>query len=173
MMSVSYRNTRRDILAFTAHHYVRGPWNWVFLVGFVLATLPATISRLSPKNGVFVNTLVTFVAEALLLLFLIGVPVLILLMSLSRRGGIGTLDEHLLIVDRDVLTEQTVVNTSIVKWAGVRKMLRTRNYLFVYVGPGMAHPIPRRAAASADEWERLCTVILDAYHGARLAGAPT
>ena len=64
----------------------------------------------------------------------------------------GLLGRHRISLDEDGLTESTAVGESRVSWAGIDRMERTAEAVFVYTTATAAHVIPRRAFKSpADE----------------------
>jgi len=56
------------------------------------------------------------------------------------RGLIG---EHELAVDEQGVSERTEIGEQMTRWAGVDRIETTPEHAFIFVGPAMAHVVPR------------------------------
>jgi hypothetical protein len=57
----------------------------------------------------------------------------------------GVLGEHTITLTPEGLHEQTAVNESKTAWRGIHRIDATKDHLFIFLQPAMAHVIPRRA----------------------------
>jgi hypothetical protein len=109
----------------------------------------------------------TVVVELIFVVAFVAIIMLVVLVSsLFADPGSG-LSEHTITLTPESLTEVTSLNTNVVKWGGVRRVVRLRNYLAMYVGRSVAHVVPRRAFATAQEWERFCDLALDSFRASQ------
>ncbi|MDZ4179067.1 MAG: YcxB family protein [Coriobacteriia bacterium] len=168
MSTVTYTNTRVDLLAFTAFHYLRSPWTWIGMAALIVFTLPPIIASVPWRLGLVFGGLMVFIFEAAVVTFVIAVMIATVLASVVLRDGAGVFTEHVLSFDQQGITERTDINASVFTWQGIQKVVRASDYyIFIYVTPGMAHLIPRRAVASDDDWDRLFDQVWTFYQGAR------
>jgi hypothetical protein len=151
-MTIRYKNTFRDVMAFCFYHYPRTP----FVIGFYgigfglvsVATFRSLPADLSP-----VAKIITFLIIELILFVLIagGFAITVVLSMVSRRNK-TVLTEHTLTVADGSFVEETAYNKTDYKWAGVQKLARTRSYVFIYISQHAAHVLPRRAFQNDAEW---------------------
>jgi len=167
-VAIRYTNTRRDLLTFAAHHHLRSPLHWFTLGVIALLVLPVSID-IGSRSELGVAFTVVFSALAVLVFEVFAVLILAVVTSIAVlfQGGTGTLTEHVVDFDGDGITESTDVNSGTTKWSGVRRVRRTRGHIFVYVGPGMAHVIPRRSVDSDQAWTELGASLTSAWRAAR------
>jgi hypothetical protein len=62
----------------------------------------------------------------------------------------GSLGEHTVIVTEESLLETTEVNEARWQWSGVERVEQNENYIFIFVGPNVAHIIPKRAFSTPE-----------------------
>ncbi len=159
-MKIIYKNDYWDILAFMCHHSYRRVSLWLITMMFLVVTSIST-SMAIPPDAVLPVKIVTFVVmEGVLvggyLVLILGISALSMISKMNKT----ILTEHAITIDEGGLTEETVYNRSEYKWAGIQKVVRSGRYLYVYVAQHAAHVIPRRAFASAREWEEFVAALL-------------
>jgi hypothetical protein len=160
MVSVTYTHTRRDSLAFTAHWALHSAVIWSLLGLLVVVTLPETMRSLRPGWPLAGRIAAAVALEAIpvfLVVVLTGI-VTALIYALYANPGVYT--SHTITADGSGLTESTSVNDTTFTWGGVRKIARSSGHIYIYVGPWMAHVIPRRAVSSQEEWDGLYSDLL-------------
>jgi hypothetical protein len=151
-MTVRYKNTFRDVMAFCFYHYPRSPFiigSYLLCVGiFSLAVLKA----LSEETNTTTKVIGFVVMECIVLvLFAATFAVSIVLSMISRRNK-TFLTEHTIPLSEDGFTSETSYAKSEQKWTLVQKLARSRTYIFIYVAQYMAHAVPRRAFRDDAEW---------------------
>ena len=67
----------------------------------------------------------------------------------------GHLGRHHISIDEQGLVETTAVGESRVSWAGIDRIERSADAVFIYTTPSAAHMIPRRAFAAPEDQETL------------------
>jgi YcxB-like protein len=87
-------------------------------------------------------------------LFVVGLlcAVIIPLSFISSKNR-TFLTEHTFTLTEDGFIEETVFNRTENRWAAALKVVRTRNYIFLFVSQNAAHAIPRWAFVSDEEWD--------------------
>jgi len=68
------------------------------------------------------------------------------------RRARNMLTNHSLEITQSGVVEQTPMSRTETKWGGVQKFVVTRQHVFLYIGPSIAHVIPRRALQGDPEW---------------------
>ena len=165
-MTVTYTNTRRDLLAFNFYFLTHGRWMLRFGTVFLVVTSLINVTTLDGARSASENAATFAVLEAMALLIAAVVLVLIVLVSVAFMSGTGLFCERTITVTEESLTESTAVNTQLIRWPGVAKVVRAGHQILVFVGPAAAHVIPRRAVRSQEEWDLLYKSIVDAYRAA-------
>ncbi len=146
-VTISYNNTRRDLLAFQLHHFRRSPIMWlpVALLGlmfFLMASEQALLTRI-------VATVIFLILQLpVLLAFYAAILTLNLLLRKDRNSP----PETVTLSDAG-LQIKTATSFQEHQWAGIKKVSHTRRHLFIYLTPSIACIVPRRVFASAGEWE--------------------
>jgi len=146
-MSITYANTRRDLLAFQLHHLRRSPIMWlpVALLGlmfFLMASEQALPTRI-------VATVIFLILQLpVLLAFYAAILTLNLLLRKDRNSPPETVT-----LSKAAMQIKTATSFQEHQWAGIKKMCRTRPHLFIYLTPSIACIVPRRVFASAAEWK--------------------
>jgi hypothetical protein len=146
-MTTTYSNTRRDLLAFQIHHFRHSPIMWFpFALLGLMFFLMASEQALAPR---IVSTVIFLI---LVLPILLAVYVTILTLNLLLRKGGNSPPERVTLSDAG-LQIKTATSIQDHQWSGIMKVCRTRRHLFFYLTPSIACIVPRRALASAEEWE--------------------
>jgi hypothetical protein len=70
-----------------------------------------------------------------------------------ERPNKGQLGKHKLILNEEGVFESTMVGESRTLWAGVDRIEKNQDYLFIYTSPAGAHIIPKHAFSNTQEAE--------------------
>ena len=146
-MTITYANTRRDLLAFQLQHLRRSPIGWlpVALVGlmfFMMASEQPLATR------IFATVIFLILQLPVLLAFYVAVLTLNLVL---RKAGHSP-PETVTLSDAG-LQIKTATSLQEHQWAGINRVCRTRRHLFIFLTPSIACVVPRRAFANDREWE--------------------
>ena len=158
MISVTINLTRLDYFIGQCRMNPRHPVNvgaWLLFGGWMAF---GTLNGHAYKIGVVLLAII--VAYLLCALILFGVVVLVVIaMTLLARRERGVLGEHSYRFTEAGLVESTSVNENLIKWGGIRALMRTRRYVYVRVTFAQYYTIPRRyfadAAADDEFWKSL------------------
>ena len=156
-MTLSYRNTFRDRLAFAAYHVPRNPLVLLMAVGFFLlvtfTSLVPAVRDLPADKPAFVRVLAFIFVELLLVLLIIAFwGVIILLTMISRRNKPFFCDKTITLGE-EVFVGESQYGRSETRWTMVQKLARTRRYIFIYLSQENAIVLPRRAFESSTQWD--------------------
>ncbi len=160
MITLKYKNTLKDTLAFTRYHHTHSwPLRIIFAV-FVLVTLKSVVTSIPSGYPLGVRIITGFLMEILLLSVFTGVMILISILNMISRRNQTFHTDHTITLEESGLTEATPYNTSVYKWKAIQNVVQTRQHLFLFIAQHMAHVIPRRAVTSEEEWSNLHDTIL-------------
>ena len=154
-ITVTYRLTFGDRLAFAAYHLPRNPFLVAIVVGFPLlitfqSVLPAM--RANANQPLLARIFAFVVLELLLLLlFITIVAAIILVTMISRRNKTIYCERNLTVSDEAFATESQY-GKSETRWPMVQKLARTWNHIFMYLNQESAIIVPRRAFESFAQW---------------------
>jgi hypothetical protein len=154
-VSVSFNNTLGDTFAFQRYIAVHSPVCWLLTAIVVVLTIPGSF-LLQPNELSFqqkvVATLIV-VPPALLLLFLLGFVAFVLLICLqwfmTKTRGI----RETLTLSEESFKVETALSKSECKWGALRKLRWTRRFAYLFLRPGMALVVPRRAFVAQDDFD--------------------
>jgi YcxB-like protein len=157
-MSITYRNGFRDWLAFQAYCAPRNPIIILTSIGFFLfvtsqIVLPAmheTSASLPLAGCVIAFIFVELLLIAFILAFLAAITILPMI---SRKRNKLLYCDRKVSVDNDAFYTESEYNRSEVRWSVVRKMVRTRSYIFMFMGQHNAVVVPRRAFEEPAQWD--------------------
>jgi YcxB-like protein len=152
-MTIRYKNTFRDIMAFCFYHYPRSPMVIVtYAIGFAFLSL--MIAQTLPQTRSFLVKLITFlIMELIAFIFIAGIfSVSVVLSMISRRNKTLFADRTVTLTE-DFIAQESVFTTSESKWSVVQKLARIRRYIFIYVSQHASYVIPRRAFRDDAEWD--------------------
>jgi len=159
MPAVTVTVSRLDYAIAFFRMSMRHPVN-LFLFGMLGLVL--AFGHIGPEPDTTVASLGVALFAGLItatLLLLFSVSITTLAMVIIARGDRGVLGEHVFRFVDAGLVESTTVNETLMKWGGVRSVMRTRGYIYVRVTRAGAHVIPRRcfadAAADDEFWNAL------------------
>jgi hypothetical protein len=156
-MTVSYRNTFCDRLAFASYHMPRNPLILLAAVGCFLfmtfgAVVPA-VRELPADKPAFIKVLAFIFIELLLALFIVVLLGVITLLALISRRNKPQFCQKTITLGGEAFVGESQYGRSETRWTMVQKLARTRRYIFIYLGQENAIVIPRRAFASVTEWD--------------------
>jgi hypothetical protein len=158
-MTVTYRNTFRDITAFCFYHYLRSPFV-LGAYGICVGLLTLIAIQAIPKEASTGQKIFAFmVVESILFALLAGIFGLSIVLSMISRRNKTFLTEHTIALHEDGFITETPYSRSEQKWTIVQKLGRNARYIFLYVSQHGAHVIPRRAfhdTAEADQFYDYC-----------------
>lgn len=151
MPTARFTTTRGDLFRFYVHHYLHS-WGFVTFQGVLLAFLSHSFYRALPPEASATAQIIVFA-----IFFVLGVIFLLILFLggiagqlLSKKNRTVT-TEHVITLREDGFREETAFNTTEQTWAGVQRLRRSKNYIFIYIAANLAHVIPRRAFGTNDE----------------------
>lgn len=151
-MSASYRGSARDMVYFTWYHLMRSPG--LVAIDLLTASFVTWIGCSSLEGfrpAVHIVTCVLFFIIAFSGLFLLGFVAGALRAVFVRDRTF--LVENTIELHDDRFVGRNCHATTEFKWTVVSELRRTRWYIVASIAPGKAILIPRRAFASADEWD--------------------
>ena len=141
-MTMTYNNSRGDLLAFQLQHLRRSPSNWLaFALVGLMFFLMASEQPLAMRIGA------TVIFLLLALPFLLAFYVALLTLNLLLRKDRISLAETVTLDDAG-LQIQTATSFQEHQWAGIKKVCRTRRHLFIYLTPSIACVVLRRVRPS-------------------------
>ena len=151
VMIHKYALKRWDLLRTQAHGLSRNRVLIAFLI--ILSTFTAFLDLREPemvaRSLAFKVVFVVLFVAVLVTIISVFTLLVVWLMILFRRNR-GVLGEHTLEVTPSGLVECTEFNETIHRWQGVHKVVRTRQYLYLWVTDSMMHTVPIRSFASED-----------------------
>ena len=151
-MTVRYKITFRDLLAFCFYHYLRSPI-LVATYGIGLVFISFVVFQMLPKDGsAIANTITFLVIDFIALALLAGIAATSIVLSMISRRNKTFLTDCTMTLGENGFISETPYARSEQKWAIVQKLARNNNYIFLYVAQYMAHVIPRRAFRDDAEW---------------------
>jgi hypothetical protein len=165
-LQIAFKISLMDLIRFNVYHASRRGLNWLIVSGAVLL-LARTIPHDLPLH---VMVFIVFLLAAFMIAFMFVVTVLVAALSYAPSKNRAAIGEHVLTIEPDTLTEETLVSTARWSWAAVPKISHTRAYIFIYVQQNMAHVIPKSAFASRDEASRFYGLAVKTWKTARGAG---
>jgi len=150
-MTISYINNRGDLMAFQLHRLRRSPL--IFVVNAACLTFMAFLFSQASRDVAQAPRIVATVFFLLLLLpILLAVQVGIVALGLALRTKEAPAPEQVTLSESGIRVE-TATSCQDYQWRGISKVCHTRRQLFIYLTPSIACLVPRRAFASAHEWE--------------------
>jgi YcxB-like protein len=158
MMTVSYKNTFKDLAWFLLHCSLRLRHLIIMFIAPVLLTLHV-MHKLPEESPVYISVMLflTFTSFLFVIVFVLSFCVNLLLMI--SKSNKTFLCEHTFTADEEKLTEETEFNHSEHYWKGITKITKTRNYIYLFISRNMAHVIPVKAfkeAGEAEEFTGFC-----------------
>jgi hypothetical protein len=156
-MTLSYRNTIRDRLAFAAYHVPRNPLILLMTIGcFLLITFTIMVPavRQVPEDRPAYAKMIAFIfVELLLALFMIAFWGVIILLSMISRRNKPLFCDKTITLGEEAFIGESQYGKSETRWTMVQKLARTRSHIFIYLNQENAVVIPRRAFENAAQWD--------------------
>jgi len=157
-MKIRYENKFRDVLAFNLFMSTRSPLlHAMHLAVFVSATLLAWKVSPALDSPMLISEAVRFIASAtigaavLVLFFAFYLSVAALAAALMKCDSL--LAERAVTLGTDAVSEESFWLRTQFRWNSVRKISRTRRYIFLFIAQYGALVIPRRAFQTGTQWE--------------------
>lgn len=159
MPSVTINLTRLDYAIGVLRMSSRHPVNlFVFGAAFLWLAAEPWVKE-SSKDAMYMTIMFIATFLTVLIIYVFALVVTVLGMALIAHGEGGVLGEHTYRFVDAGLMQSTSINETLMKWGGVRSVVRTRRYIYVRVNRISFHTIPRRhfSEAAADEqfWNAL------------------
>ncbi|MCK4904833.1 YcxB family protein [bacterium] len=156
-MTLSYRNTFRDQLAFILYHLLHTPFCLLFLVGLCLivtfgSVIPA-VQRVSTDQPMFAVVIAFILIELLLALFFFGFVVVFTILSMISRKNKTVFCEKTITLGEEAFVNESEYGKSETRWTIVQKLACTRRHIFIYLNQQAAIVIPRSAFESSEQWD--------------------
>jgi len=156
-MTVTYRNTFRDRLAFAAYHLPRNPFLLAVMIGlFLLITFQSIVPavRSGPADKpLFARIIAFIIVELLLLLLILAFWTLITLVTMVSRRNKTLYCERTITLSDEAFVTESQYGRSETRWPIVQKLARTRTHIFMYLSQESAVIVPRRAFESFAQWD--------------------
>ncbi len=157
-MSITYTNTRLDSVKWFLYRICRNRLYWCLIIAMT-AIYTWLSSRGWPPKVVGSNFEKMFLATSFFLIYFtvqwtIALVVGVLFVLCNRSPGFHT--QHSLTIAPGGFVEETSVNRTEHKWAGVQKVVKRQKYLMIYIGSNQAHIVPRRAFNNQADWDLFC-----------------
>ena len=156
-MKITYTNTFRDLLAFQLYHQSRSPVMLLvnasclcFMAYIVFQGMPEDPAK---GFGLAPRIVATLFFLAVFAPILIAVEFAITLPTLFSRRNKTMHSDYSLTMDEDGFVEETNHARLDYQWPAVRKLVRTRRHIFIYVAQNIAVVIPKRAFHDEAEWQ--------------------
>jgi hypothetical protein len=143
--SIEYDLSRRDLVTSYVSIFLRNRTILVFVIAALLFNLVLYCREpgfselsLAEKITSVAIRIFCFVAIILFLQLALGLAVVF---SAKNRGLVG---RHVLEITNEGLIERTEFNQSLNRWTGMRKILSSPYYLYIYVSDSNFHMVPKR-----------------------------
>jgi hypothetical protein len=94
-----------------------------------------------------------FVELVLIAFILAFLAVITILPMISRKQNKLLYCDRKVSIDNDAFYTESEYNRSETRWSVVRKLVRTRSYIFMFLGQHNAVVVPRRAFEEAAQWD--------------------
>ena len=156
-MTLSYRNTFRDRLAFAAYHIPRNPLMLLMTVGFfffiTFTSLVPAVRELPADKPAIVRVLAFIFVELLLAVFILAFWAVVTLLTMISRRNKPLFCDKTITLGEEAFVGESQYGRSEVRWTMVQKLARTKRYIFIYLGQENAVVLPRRAFESSTQWD--------------------
>jgi hypothetical protein len=158
-MTIHYKNTFHDVMAFCFYHYLRSPFI-LGTYGLCFIAISLVVYQAAPNDRGLSEKLLAFLfLECVALAFFAVVFGGSVVLGMISRRNKTLYTERTLAIGEDGIGTETPYGKSEQKWAIVQKLARNRKYVFIYVAQHSAYLVPRRAFLDEAEWEafyKLC-----------------
>lgn len=160
-MTISFRNTIGDRLAFAAYHLPRNPLMILIIGGvFLLITfgslLPA--AREDVTHGIVEKAIIFIIADLAIAFLMISLLSLFILLAMISRKNKTLYCQKTITIGDDGLFGESEYGKSEMRWKTVQKLARTRKHILIYINSESAWIIPRRAFGNDADWNNFYEV---------------
>ena len=151
-MTVKYTITRLDIARWQLYQLMRSK-----IMMFSVLAIGTMLSWTSMGVPEIANRSITYKISLCLVLTFFAFCILVcanlvqVTLTVWFKKFRGFLCEHELEIREEGLVERTSVNESIHRWAGFDKIVRSGNYIYIYVTDVGVHILPRRIFQSSQQ----------------------
>jgi len=137
-MKVKYKNKVFDIIIFTAYQQAKSPILQIFFLGFAIYMfwVGYDIGKYSWYHALASSLYYVSILIVVQLVFNI-----LYIYTSGKFSSFAT--EHTIEISDDCLYEETEYNKSYFYWHGIRKVIKSAGFIYIYVAPNMAHLIPK------------------------------
>jgi hypothetical protein len=156
-MRVTYDQTVDDLIHFNQFHWRNSPamrrmYRWNFLGAPFAGFIAAYVMRGESSTLAASTAIGATAGYCLFLIWSTRWSLKWAVRKMTTEGhGKGLLGQHDIEIRSDGIHERTDVNDSRQSWAAVERVAESDRYIFIYIGPMLAHIIPKAAFASAEE----------------------
>jgi hypothetical protein len=151
--SVTVQLTRWDLLWLNVG--VMSRWHRAGVAG-LSAVIGALVLQACAQSMTGVGRSWLVLASAVLLTAAVaaaaGCLVALGVMIFSNREA-SLLGQHTYTFHDDGLRERTDASDTLIRWGGVRAVLRRGSFILIHVAPGLSHALPRRSFGSPSEFQ--------------------
>ena len=152
-LNITFRLSRRDIVGANVQALFQQP----FLIAiYAIASIWIGLQSwqdISPTRSLFVRVLTVIILVFIPLLAISAILGLLLLYQAFSKSNKLLLAEQAITVDENFLVSQSEYVRSEIKWKALQRIVRTRQYLFLYFTTMNALVIPSRAFRSNEQWD--------------------
>ncbi|MGZ4961899.1 MAG: YcxB family protein [Limisphaerales bacterium] len=155
-MTITYRMTFRDRVAFAAYALPRKPVLVIVMVAVLILfnfqfVVPA-IQQSPRPHPWFVNVITFIIFQGIFVTVLITVVSGLTLLTMISKKNKTVYCERSLTVGADGFFVESEYGRSETRWTMVQKLARTRSHIFLYLNSDAAVVVPRRAFADDGVW---------------------
>ena len=153
-MTITYRNTFRDHLAYHVYHLLHSPLVLLATaVMLAMITFTSVPPALSGTESVAVRVIGFVFLELLLVIAIAGFWLVIILLTMISRRNKALAAERTVTLGEDGFMLESVYGKSEYKWPVIQKLARTKGHAFLYFSQHGALVIPRRAFEGVAQWD--------------------
>jgi len=93
-----------------------------------------------------------------IIFILLALSIVLTVLSSSKKNGV--LGEHEYEIRTNGLFESTEANETLVKWNSIKRIIKSKNYIFIEVSLHLFHIFPRRYFGLEDEFTKFYNEVL-------------
>ena len=156
-MTITYTINVKDVRAFGEYVRLKTPQG-IRIVSTIIFILIAVQMTMTLKDKSYTARIISFLLA--FGLFSLIAKLLILIYTriaewrtLTPEKQKGLLCEHTITLTDEWIIETTSVNEDKKKWSGVYKVVDTKEYIYIFLTPQMAHIIHKRSFSSPGQSE--------------------
>jgi hypothetical protein len=160
-MKVTYRLNRRDIFFGNVQQLFYQPVVLVFFAGLFTVISYRNWQAIPPDKTLLVKFITFIILEIIPVLWITAVLGLYLFFIILSRRNKTLLVEQTITLNEDNMISQSEYGRSEITWKAVQRVVRTRNYLFLYLSQVGACLIPKRAFNSKEECDNFVNFCIE------------